>query len=65
MGQHLAQLGPEALRSAGIHQQGLRAALHQIGVDGSLQALGGFWYIVLQQQAVCPRWRNLLELLPG
>ena len=55
----------KALCSAGVHQQGLRAALHQVGVDGGLQAFRGFWHIVLLQQAVCTRWRNLFELLPG
>ena len=65
MGQHLAQLRAKALCSAGVHQQGLRAALHHVGVDGGLQAFRGFWHIVLLQQAVCTRWRNLFELLPG
>ncbi|MNM46068.1 hypothetical protein D3C81_569980 [compost metagenome] len=48
--QYLPQARAEALRGAGIDQGQMIATLHQVGVDGGLQALAILGYITMVEQ---------------
>ena len=63
VGQHLPHRGAKAVGGAGVDQDQIRPAAHQVGVDGGLHAILGLGHMLGVQPLLAARQVELLDLL--